>query len=221
MILLGFFRKRRIEKYTEDARAYLQTVNRREAEMSATEYTEKKAESEMPTPRRTYASDCISHQYKREIKYSDRSGASDDRYNGNAELSALDTEDIFERADKISRDIEALLSQTFVDALAMHISRRGMRDSEVYKAAGIDRRLFSKIMSDRKYKPSKDTAIALALAVRLTSDEADELLSRSGYVLSHSIKRDVIIEYFFCKGIYRLDDINEVLYALGERTLGR
>ena len=85
----------------------------------------------------------------------------------------------------------------------------------------IDRRLFSKIMSDRQYKPSKDTSIAIALALRLKLSEATDMLSRAGYTFSHINKKDIIVEYFFRERIYKLDDINEVLYNLGQKTIGR
>jgi hypothetical protein len=76
-------------------------------------------------------------------------------------------------------------------------------------------------MSDRQYKPSKDTAIAIALALRLTLSEATDMLSRAGYTFSHSNKKDIIVEYFFREQIYKLDDINEVLYNLGQKIIGR
>ena len=96
-----------------------------------------------------------------------------------------------------------------------------MRDSEVYKTAQIDRRLFSKIMSNREYKPAKDTVIALALALKLSLEETNDLLSRAGYILSHSNKKDVIIEYFLRERIYKLNDINEVLFNLDQKIIGR
>ena len=89
------------------------------------------------------------------------------------------------------------------------------------KAAQMDRRLFSKMMSDRNYKPSKDTAVALVIALELSLKQANDLLSRAGYALSHSNKRDVIIEYFIRERIYNLSDINEVLYRLDQKIIGR
>ena len=89
-----------------------------------------------------------------------------------------------------------------------------MKDADVYKAAQVDRRLFSKIVSDREYKPAKDTCVAFAFALKLTLPEAEDLLSRAGYTLSHSSKRDVVIEYFFKEHIYNLNDVNGVLYQL-------
>ena len=47
------------------------------------------------------------------------------------------------------------------------------------------------------------------------------MLSRAGYTFSHSNKKDIIVEYFFRERIYKLDDINEVLYNLGQKIIGR
>lgn len=85
----------------------------------------------------------------------------------------------------------------------------------------MDRRLFSKIMSDRAFRPAKDTALALVFALRLPPSAASDLLGRAGYTLSRSSKRDVIVEYFIQEGIGNLSDINLVLTELGEKPIGR
>ena len=110
---------------------------------------------------------------------------------------------------------------TFTEELIRIIRESGKKDSQIYKAADLDKRLFSKIMSDRDYRPSKDTAIALALALRLSLEEMQDLIARAGFTLTHSSKRDLIIEFFFQKKQYRLMDLNEALYRFGEKTLGR
>lgn len=122
---------------------------------------------------------------------------------------------------KMASKLDSYLDLTFVDILTRYINEKGWRDSRVYKAAQMDRRLFSKIMSDRNYKPSKDTALALVIALELSLKQANDLLSRAGYTLSHSSKRDVIIEYFIRERIYNLSDINEVLYHLDQKIIGR
>ena len=122
------------------------------------------------------------------------------------------------------RTLETLEKNTdmsFVEKMRDHISKRHLQDSEVYKAAQVDRRLFSKIVSDRTYKPAKDTCIALCLAMKLTLSETNDLLSRAGYTFSHSSKRDVILEYFFREHIYSLNDVNEILNRLEQKILGR
>lgn len=120
-----------------------------------------------------------------------------------------------------SRILRSTVNNSFIDSLLVYIGKKNLRDKEVYTAARIDRKLFSKITSDRSYTPSKDTCIALAMALKLKPDEAAEFLSRAGFALSHSIRRDVIIEYFFREGEYSVDDLNTVLYQMGEKTLGR
>ena len=110
---------------------------------------------------------------------------------------------------------------TFSEKLLEHIDGMDADNAEVYKAAGIDRRLFSKIQTDADYKPSKDTCVALAFALKLNDEQAKDLLKRAGYALSRSSKRDLILEYFFRIGVFDLDIINGVLEKLGEKTLGK
>ena len=121
---------------------------------------------------------------------------------------------------EVIRELERVRNMTFVDAIVSYIDKRGLRDSDVYKAANIDRRLFSKMMSDRNYKPSKDTAISIAIGLRLDIDQTADLLSRAGYVLSHSSQRDIVIEYFIRERVYKIYDINDVLYAIGQKVIG-
>lgn len=121
----------------------------------------------------------------------------------------------------VLRGLENNTNRTFVDCLIEQINRKKLRDSTVYKAAQIDRRLFSKMISDRNYKPAKDTAVALIIALKLTLTEAVDMLSRAGYTLSHSSKRDIIIEYFIREQNSDLTAINEVLYRLDQKVIGR
>lgn len=118
-------------------------------------------------------------------------------------------------------ELSKVINSTFVDKLLFYIDQKGMREPEVYKAAQIDRRLFSKIISNKDYRPSKDTALALAFALNLSLVETNDFLERAGYTLSHSIKRDIILEYFICEKIYNLNKINAFLYYANEKIIGR
>ncbi len=123
--------------------------------------------------------------------------------------------------DRLVRMLQETTNMSFVTKMLEHINRKHLRDAQVYKAAQLDRRLFSKIVSDWTYKPSKDTCIAICYALKLSLPETNDMLSRAGYTLSHSSERDVILEYFFQAQVYDLCDINEILYRLKQKTLGR
>ena len=212
--MFAIFRKKRIDRYTEGANGYVTRTYAPE-----------------PPPKKEPSVKYSLRKADPDIKYSER---------GDVRHSLSDTDDIPAQGDKFRKDaveqlfalyslnsgslnkkLDTTLNLTFVDMLTRYINMKGWRDSKVYKAAQIDRRLFSKIMSDREYKPAKDTALALAIALELTLQQTSDLLGRAGYTLSHSNKRDVIIEYFIREGVHNLADINEVLYKLDQKIIGR
>ena len=119
--------------------------------------------------------------------------------------------------------LESLLAQTddgFSQTLLTLIDRSGRKDADVYKAANIDRKLFSKIRSNPGYKPTKETALAFAIALRLDLDQTKDFLQRAGFALFHSSKLDIIVEYCILNGIYDIYEINDILFHFDQKQLG-
>ena len=110
--------------------------------------------------------------------------------------------------DELSKRLE----ETFSVKLLKLIDERNLKDSDVYKKANVDRKLFSKIRSNENYTPSKKTAIALGIALELNFDELQDLLSRASYTLSKSNLFDVVIEGCIKNGIYSIFQINNILF---------
>ncbi len=107
--------------------------------------------------------------------------------------------------------IEQRQSPSFSEKLLDFIDAKSLNDTEVYKRAGIDRKLFSKIRSHPNYQPKKKTAFLLCLGLQLTIEEADTLLRCAGYSFSNSHTLDLIVQYCIEQGIYEIIEINFAL----------
>ena len=117
-------------------------------------------------------------------------------------------------------DVIKEAGETFQERLFRLIDERGLTDPQVYRKANVDRKLFSKIRCDVDYKPKKQTAIALGIALELNLDEMKDLLARAGYALSPSDRYDLIIRYCLENQIYDIYDINAMMFDFGEPGLG-
>ena len=134
----------------------------------------------------------------------------------------------FPPAPKANRPVQNLtiedalkqVDESFSQMVLRKIKEKGIKNSECYKKANVDKKLFSKIANDIHYNPKKTTAIALAIALELPLNETQELLGKAGYALSHSSRFDIIIEYCITRKIYNIHEVNIILYELDQTPLG-
>ena len=112
-----------------------------------------------------------------------------------AAAKASSLEDMLKRADA-----------GFTETLLKLIDQTGKKDSEIY--------------NNPNYKPTKPTAIALALALELDLEQTKDLIGRAGYALTNSSKFDLIIRYFIEQGNYNVVEINIALYEFDQNLLG-
>lgn len=118
--------------------------------------------------------------------------------------------------DEFLREKDAGFTETLLEL----IKKKGLKNSAVYKRANISKQHFSKLINDPDAKPSKQTAIALALALELNLEQTRDLIGRAGYALTNSSTFDLIIRYFIEHKSYNIIEINIALYEFDQVLLG-
>ena len=108
----------------------------------------------------------------------------------------------------------------FAETLVELIEKSGKKNSEIYKKANVDKKLFSKIINNVNYHPSKATALAFAIALELNLEETREFIGRAGYALTKSSKFDLIVEFFIARKNYNIMEINLTLFEFDQSLLG-
>lgn len=118
------------------------------------------------------------------------------------------------------------LEEGFAEAVLKKIDEKGLTDPQCYTRANLSRAVFNKLKQSAiapekySYSPSKNTALALAISLELSLDETNDLLKKAGFAISHSNRRDIIVEYFLVHHIYDIFAINEVLFRFQQPPLG-
>lgn len=132
------------------------------------------------------------------------------------EKKAFFTENDAENLESLMQN----LGETFQEMLFRKIRESGFTETEIYKKANLDRKLFSKIRSNPAYHPGKNIVLALAAALRMNLEETQGFLAKAEYALSPANRSDLIVRYFLEREIYDIDTINYALYLFDEPLLG-
>lgn len=118
-------------------------------------------------------------------------------------------------------DVDAFIRSSkdklnFQNNLLQLIADRKLDNVTVYKKACIDKKFFSKIISNKDYVPKKHTVMALGLALELPLEEYESFLASAGYAFMPSSKFDLIIKYCVMNQIYNLINVDVILDDHGE-----
>lgn len=109
--------------------------------------------------------------------------------------------------------------ETFSDMVIRLARESGLTSPEIYRKAGIDAKLYSKIISDRNYRPGKDTSLALAIAFGLDIGNTERLLQLAGFSFNPTSLFDVAVKDFIISGIYDRAVIDSTMARFGLPTL--
>lgn len=113
----------------------------------------------------------------------------------------------------------APLTKTFQELLFNFIDNSNLTDVEVYKKAYINRRLFSRIRSDKNYHPSFGTITLLSLALNLNIEKYEQLLNSASYCLPTNTYYGITIKYCFEHKIYDVIDANNLVYSVTNKEI--
>ncbi len=118
------------------------------------------------------------------------------------------------KSSTLDEFLEKEKNESFSEMLFRLIREKEVSEVEVYRKAGLTPQHFSKIRSRRDYQPTKETALALSIALSLTLDETKDLLRTAGLAFTHADRRDIVVEYFIINGKWDIFLINETLDSL-------
>lgn len=118
------------------------------------------------------------------------------------------------KSSTLDEFLEKEKNESFSEMLFRLIREKEVSEVEVYRKAGLTPQHFSKIRSRRDYQPTKETALALSIALSLTLGETKDLLRTAGLAFTHADRRDIVVEYFIINGKWDIFLINETLDSL-------
>lgn len=113
--------------------------------------------------------------------------------------------------ESLNTYIQKLKKSSFVDLLHFFMREKKLDSPTVYKRALMDRKLFSKLISDPSYRPSKKVVCTLALALHLDAKESKTFIKRAGYILTSGSKFDLAIRYCIEHKIFDLYEVQALL----------
>jgi hypothetical protein len=108
---------------------------------------------------------------------------------------------------------------TFNKLLNEYMAMKGMTDSELYKKAFIDRRVYSRLATNPRYHPGKRTIITLGLALELDIGDMTRFLESAGFCFNTCAVADLAVMYCVEHEIYDIYMVNALLVEVGEKVL--
>ena len=122
--------------------------------------------------------------------------------------------------DYYERNADNIASIPLSGYLSGLIEQKGLIRSEVIARAEMSEVYGYQILSGVRSNPKREKVLCLAFGMKLTFEETQEMLKKTGYApLYVKDPSDCIVIYGLFKGM-SVPEVNQLLYEYGEDTLG-
>lgn len=97
---------------------------------------------------------------------------------------------------------------------------RDLDNTTVYKSSNVTKGAFSKIMCGDTKIPKKRAVLGFCIGLKLSLEEAEELLASADMAFNPYDKRDKLVIQCLQRGQYNIDEVNSMLYICHQPLLG-
>ena len=108
----------------------------------------------------------------------------------------------------------------FQKHLLQLIIDRELDNTTVYKSSNVTKGAFSKIMCGDTKIPKKKAVLGFCIGLKLSLEEAEELLASADMAFNPYDKRDKLVIQCLQRGQYNIDEVNSMLYICHQPLLG-
>lgn len=108
----------------------------------------------------------------------------------------------------------------FQDHLMKLLVEKDLSSTTVYKSSNITKGNFSKMLTGDTKHPQKKAVLGLCIGMKLTIEEAEELLASADMAFNPYNKRDKLVIQCILNGQYDVGKINEMLFICKQPLLG-
>lgn len=180
-----------------------------------------RAAIELELARQAEEARCEKERRRKEAEACTASGELEDRsgVRYKTKISVTIPPELLEPAKKRPPNLRAKVLSFSAQLLAFVNEKCDGRGVIAYKRAGIQRNVYSRIVSNDTAKAGKRTVLQFCIGLQLSRAEADLLLKSAGYALSGTIPEDIAFAYFIDNSIWNLEDINAILSRCGLETI--
>ena len=116
-----------------------------------------------------------------------------------------------EQSTRVFQDVDLIKDKSFSRLLSDFVGKRFDKDANFYKQIYMSRQLFSKIINDAAYRPTRETVLKCCIGLQLGERDAQLLMESAGYGFSRNLELDLIVKFCIANRVYEPDKIDAML----------